>query len=776
MANTRQLQKRTGVEGRRPGIADIQLGEIAINTHDGKMFIKRDVNGSVDIIQVGDDKVDNVFYVSKSGIKGNLGTSLQDAFSTLDSAVEYLTVQESFTFNEVKCRRDFGLIFDGLYHDIAFGTNYNAVTSGLSYQRASAGVVQAQQLVATRSGFNEAKGAVASVPEVKSSAGVDGALQRNNRHWSEVVDILVNGATSTETAADTLVYPEPPVLPTPDANDAVVILRLNRAYLKDEVVAYITANYPSLSYNETKCRRDVGFIVDALCFDLMYGGDHGTHIITQSYFVDGVSQLPATQQAQSVASYTHLANIMDGLVRNALSGALASGSVGGGNGGQFATTVEGNRIKNDLVPIFTSAINANSLSGLAAKNEPNYTSRGVSSALRSAISATKLIEQLAITQSVARAKTTGDTTIFLKSGDYAINNPLKLPPKTSIVGDNLRTVTIRPQSVDSDLFYMDNGTFIKDVTFRDHQSLAACVSFDPSVDSPGAGPFIIQSPYVQNCTSITTDGVGMRIDGSKASGLKSMVSDAFTQYNAAGFGVQLLNRGYAQLVSMFTISTATSISAKSGGQCSIANSNASFGDFGLVAEGSSPSLYRGQLDSSYPIFTDTVRVNNILSLDSYSYLTDLGDYKKPNYNDAMILDSEDFFYTVTSVDSVSPGVYDVTFQPPLNNDLYLGAQNVNFHQRSQITTSSHTFEYVGAGTNTFTAIPQNGGIPSRQREVVFDSATQEGLVVFTSTDQLGDFRIGADLTINRAAGRIEGETFERSLFAILTPYILALEG
>jgi hypothetical protein len=157
-------------------------------------------------------------------------------------------------------------------------------------------------------------------------------------------------------------------------------------------------------------------------------------------------------------------------------------------------------------------------------------------------------------------------------------------------------------------------------------------------------------------------------------------------------------------------------------------------------------------------------------------LTDLGDYKKPNYNDAMILDSENFFYTVTSVDSVSPGVYDVTFQPPLNNDLYLGAQNVNFHQRSQITTSSHTFEYVGAGTNTFTAIPQNGGIPSRQREVVFDSATQEGLVVFTSTDQLGDFRIGADLTINRAAGRIEGETFERSLFAILTPYILALEG
>jgi len=773
---TQQLQKRTSVPGRRPGISDIALGEIAINTYDGRMYIKRDADGNIDVVQVGDDQVDNVFYVSKSGIKGNLGTSLQDAFNTLDSAVTHVTTLHSFTFDRVKCKRDFGLIFDGLYHDIAFGTNYNAVTSGLSYQRASANVVRDAQLVATRSGFNEAKGAVASVPEVKSSTGTDGALQRNNRHWSEVVDILVNGAVSTETAADALVFPAPAVLPSGDADDAAVILQENRDYLKNEAIAYITANFPSLTYDETKCRRDVGFIVDALTFDILYGGTHAVQIVAQSYFVDGTSQLPAAQQSQSVDTYTHLGVIVDELVRNSLSSNLTSTDLDtSGNSGNFATSTEGDRLKNDLVPIFVDVIDNDSLGGLPAKVEPNYVSRGVSAALRSAITAIKALEDLIITQSVERAATTGDTTIYLKSGDYAINNPLKLPPKTAIVGDNLRTVTVRPQNVDSDLFYMDNGTFIKDITFRDHQSLAACVSFDPSVDSPGAGPFIIQSPYVQNCTSITTDGVGMRIDGSKASGLRSMVSDAFTQYNAAGFGVQLLNRGYAQLVSIFTISTATSIEAKSGGQCSVANSNASFGDFGLVAEGSSPPLYRGVLESDQAVFADVIRYTDVRNLDSYSYLDELNAFKKPNYNDAIKFDSEDFYYTIVGVDSVSPGVYDLTMQPPMNV-AKAGGQTVNFHQRSQITTSSHTFEYVGSGTNTFTAIPQNGGIPSRDREVKFDSATQEGLVVFTSTDQLGDFRIGADLTINRAEGRIEGETFERSLFEILTPYILALEG
>jgi hypothetical protein len=51
-----------------------------------------------------------------------------------------------------------------------------------------------------------------------------------------------------------------------------------------------------------------------------------------------------------------------------------------------------------------------------------------------------------------------------------------------------------------------------------------------------------------------------------------------------------------------------------------------------------------------------------------------------------------------------------------------------------------------------------------------------GVVVFTSTDQRGDFRIGSQLTINGVSGTITGDTFDRSLFAVLTPYILAIEG
>ena len=51
MSNTIIL-KTTAVEGKVPGLSQIALGEVAINTFDGKMFIKKD-NGVVSILEVG---------------------------------------------------------------------------------------------------------------------------------------------------------------------------------------------------------------------------------------------------------------------------------------------------------------------------------------------------------------------------------------------------------------------------------------------------------------------------------------------------------------------------------------------------------------------------------------------------------------------------------------------------------------------------------------------------------------------------------------------------
>jgi len=50
MANILRL-KRSDVAGRMPGLADLEPGELAVNTHDGRLFLKKD-NGTASIVDV----------------------------------------------------------------------------------------------------------------------------------------------------------------------------------------------------------------------------------------------------------------------------------------------------------------------------------------------------------------------------------------------------------------------------------------------------------------------------------------------------------------------------------------------------------------------------------------------------------------------------------------------------------------------------------------------------------------------------------------------------
>mgnify|MGYP003351754443 CR=1 FL=1 len=67
--------------------------------------------------------------------------------------------------------------------------------------------------------------------------------------------------------------------------------------------------------------------------------------------------------------------------------------------------------------------------------------------------------------------------------------------------------------------------------------------------------------------------------------------------------------------------------------------------------------------------------------------------------------------------------------------------------------------------------PSKGGVTIQANEVVKNDG---GEVVYTSTDQDGNFAIGDDLVIDQATGTIRGRAFERSLLNTVTPFIIAL--
>ena len=429
------------------------------------------------------------------------------------------------------------------------------------------------------------------------------------------------------------------------------------------------------------------------------------------------------------------------------------------------------------------------------------------------------------------------TTIKVLSGSYNENNPITVPPFVAIVGDSLKTVTVVPNNSTQDIFHLNKGTYLSQMTFTGHTAPAAAVAFPTGIaTNVGGGSW--ESPYVQNCTSNTTTGTGMRIDGSLAEELKSMVVDSYTQYNQGGVGIAITNNGYAQLVSVFTICCSEAITVHKGGQCSLTNSNSDFGTFGLVANGVSDLQFVGTAASA-TAGTDNVTVAITTTTRPYEgqvvYFGEL--YQSVNtitvtnggsgYTTAptvtiaapagpsgitatafasilngsvteitLITSGSQYtgtpsitisapgsgttatatattapiYYTINSSTPIVSGTTTLTLEENLNNTVSTGS-TVYFFQVSKITASSHTFEYVGSGNTIATATPSRGGVPIPGNEIVEIAG---GRVVFTSTDQSGNFRIGNDITINQNNGTITGRAFTRSLFNQMTPFILAL--
>ena len=203
---------------------------------------------------------------------------------------------------------------------------------------------------------------------------------------------------------------------------------------------------------------------------------------------------------------------------------------------------------------------------------------------------------------VAIASTIPGSIVKVSAGTYVENNPIKVGPQVSIVGDSLREVTVVPQNADQDLFHVAPGDLISDMSFTGTMNPGkAITAYDPD-----SIRYSSQSPYLLNCTNFVANSIGMKIDGNHAIGpFKSFVTDSFTQYNQNGIGCSITNEGYAQIVSMFTINSDIGIFCGSGGQCDVTNSNSSFGNFGLVADGVGPQQFTGVVSATSAVNADT---------------------------------------------------------------------------------------------------------------------------------------------------------------------------
>ena len=441
-----------------------------------------------------------------------------------------------------------------------------------------------------------------------------------------------------------------------------------------------------------------------------------------------------------------------------------------------------------------------------------------------------------LTVKAGLAIATPGTSVEIAPGDYYEDNPIFIPQNVAVEGYDLRTTTIWLLN-DADMFHVSNGCYINQLGFKRVGSAfgRGIAAFPPT----GAGT-ITKSPYVQNCTNFVQGSTGLKVDGSLAGGLKSMVLDAFTQYNPGGIGAHVFNGGYTQLVSMFTICSDKAVYVQSGGLATASSSVSDFGNYGLYADGVGPLQYSayiaggGQEGSIFSIdgITSGIRPysGQVCTIDGLYYdirettVTSGGSgyTSAPNVSFSlgtgpspiaaqgvaiieggsvvaieMVSNGAGYRFTDTVTVTFTGGggigaaatavknpiYYTIEAATPLIGGSttiqiaetlpYVPADNadVNFYQVSRIVSNAHGFEWIGTGTDIATCLPQLGGVPIPENEVV---QVNGGRVSVTSTDQLGNFKVGEDLVINQNTGTISGTAFEKSILAIVTPYILAL--
>jgi hypothetical protein len=128
------------------------------------------------------------------------------------------------------------------------------------------------------------------------------------------------------------------------------------------------------------------------------------------------------------------------------------------------------------------------------------------------------------------------------------------------------------------------------------------------------------------------------------------------------------------------------------------------------------------------------------------------------------------YFTVSAATPNVSGITTITFNEFVPYELFSGDPFV-LKRISRILTSSHSFEYVGTGTSINTALPFRGALPIKANEVVALDGAQ---IPFTSTDQKGNFDIGAGIQVDQTTSTVRGRDFSKAIQAEVTPLILAL--
>jgi hypothetical protein len=205
----------------------------------------------------------------------------------------------------------------------------------------------------------------------------------------------------------------------------------NKEFIVAETVEYIKSKYQGLEFNETKCARDAGLIVDAIAFDIKFGGNNKTIKAARSYWNGVSSVLPVNQRLETVDGIDYIFLLAEKIIDNDLIDAPTEITGEDADFGKRTTLNQdvsgtpGEEGSIDLIDRLISSITNIILNGV----------KGDGTLLEFLDN-----ESLEFGQPVPELQ----ISIRVESGIYYEQLPIRVPTNVSIKGDEFRRSIVRP--------------------------------------------------------------------------------------------------------------------------------------------------------------------------------------------------------------------------------------------------------------------------------------------------------------------------------------------
>ena len=173
---------------------------------------------------------------SWNSLRANKGFIQSESIAYLSSS------WSNFDYNETTCKRDIGYVIDAVATDLLYGGNERSVVAGRYYYDYPSQATNAQ-LEPTLTGIRYAKGTA--------------------------MNVVVNKQIFTASL---------------EVQYAYDLIKANKLFIQSESVAFVNVKYPNLDYSESKCYRDLGYIIDGVATDLLYGGNERSRDNADYYY------------------------------------------------------------------------------------------------------------------------------------------------------------------------------------------------------------------------------------------------------------------------------------------------------------------------------------------------------------------------------------------------------------------------------------------------------------------------------------------------------------